>query len=1288
METIPPLKQRKEDETMRKRTVISWLLAVGLLLGAGPVPTAGAAAADSAELTSWTDDGLKRYGQSEAAPAAPAQRICLEAARNEYERGQIVVRSDVRDFEITSVEFTALQGEGGTIPEENLEYHFALYEVNIPTDHCGIDWQPSQQGVPLYAKDPLCDALSNEPRISVERGCNQPIYLEVFVPAGTRPGLYEGQVTVRTSLGDVRKELSVQVFDAAVPELKDAGFTCFNWMTDIAQGYYTEWNAFTTYYGIEDVNEARTDFTPELYEILNHWAQTAVAHRQNMVMISTTALLDAANSRVSPDGSYTFDWTLFDRYVDVWLRHGVTRLAGIHFGYHEKDVMLKDDGQGNAAFAWEPYSKDLGCSMEKDNWYSQYLPALAEHLKAYDITGYAQFAGTDKRSLYDIWCQHLYDEPSNMRLWNYYRALSKRYLGEEIPVFDADASGVSHNAEAAGKMDILVPDEYLVPGHEAYYQEFAERGQEFWTYVCIGPAKPWLNRFVHQPDTTYPLLFWYNAQIKATGYLHWGWNVWNVGPFADGDSYMVYPDVKNKTLLGSIRLDGQRDGVEDWELVQLARQTSDEVTQQLLELAVTHPNGSYVTSLREFRALRHALLELAGGTIPDTLPEVSEPDSGLPKLPENAYFVDNTDSRIRYTQMEEYRGGSGYQGSVHYHNSRDAVGTDGGSASFTFTGSGIAVMGEKGFNAGNLRVDLYDAEHKRIDSKLVNCNAAQIEPYYISYEKTGLPHGTYTVQVTNVRTQVPGKDYSQLVLDAFIVYDDAYAENHVTVKKVQSTKGKIHLKADGKELNSGDRVEKGTRIEITTEPISGLYCRYLDVNGQILPSPCTVAADQPLVIGAEFRTAEHIPAPENAARNKKVTASSTDTDGGYTLTGAVDGKHADDAGSEATAWSNKAETQNQHHLEGDVWVCVDLGQPYLIDKAVLTWSNWENVVPDTYTVQVSRSEGGPFQDVFTQQGKETGPAGYAHSFAAQEARFVRVFIPQEGNAAMGWHAVRLNELEVYVHAQPQQQDKTVLAERIGEAEALTEAAYTPDSWTVLEKALRGARIVQVDAYAVREEIDAAADGLKKAMDGLVPKEHKPVGPDGRPDWKPAAPVRPEKPESGGFADVRPGDYYFDAVNWSAEKGITTGVDRLRFAPELVCTRAQAVTFLWRAAGAPEPADRENPFTDVKDADYFRKAVLWAVEQGITRGTSESTFSPEETCSRGQIVSLLWRAGQMPPADGGNPFTDVKDTDYFCDAVRWAVEERITSGTSDTAFSPHAPCTRGQIVTFLYRVYGD
>ena len=174
------------------------------------------------------------------------------------------------------------------------------------------------------------------------------------------------------------------------------------------------------------------------------------------------------------------------------------------------------------------------------------------------------------------------------------------------------------------------------------------------------------------------------------------------------------------------------------------------------------------------------------------------------------------------------------------------------------------------------------------------------------------------------------------------------------------------------------------------------------------------------------------------------------------------------------------------------------------------------------------------------------------------------------------------------------------------------------------------------------------------------------------------------PQTGVFVDVATGSYYEDAVDWAVENGITKGTDDTHFSPDGICTRAQAVTFLWRTAGSPKPETRAMPFTDVPVGSYYYDAVLWAVENGITKGTSDTTFSPNMTCTRAQIVAFLWRSEKSPAAGTTNPFADVKSTAYYADAVLWAVKENITKGTTNTTFSPDADCTRAQIVTFLWR----
>ena len=171
-----------------------------------------------------------------------------------------------------------------------------------------------------------------------------------------------------------------------------------------------------------------------------------------------------------------------------------------------------------------------------------------------------------------------------------------------------------------------------------------------------------------------------------------------------------------------------------------------------------------------------------------------------------------------------------------------------------------------------------------------------------------------------------------------------------------------------------------------------------------------------------------------------------------------------------------------------------------------------------------------------------------------------------------------------------------------------------------------------------------------------------------------------------FIDVPAGSYYENAVIWAVDKGITGGTSATTFDPSGNCTRAQAVTFLWRAAGSPAPKTKVMPFTDVPAGSYYHDAVLWAVENGITKGTSDTMFSPDATCTRAQIVTFLWRSQKSPAAGMANPFADVAADTYYIDAVLWAVKHNITVGTTFSIFSPDEECTRAQIVTFLYRAH--
>jgi hypothetical protein len=174
-----------------------------------------------------------------------------------------------------------------------------------------------------------------------------------------------------------------------------------------------------------------------------------------------------------------------------------------------------------------------------------------------------------------------------------------------------------------------------------------------------------------------------------------------------------------------------------------------------------------------------------------------------------------------------------------------------------------------------------------------------------------------------------------------------------------------------------------------------------------------------------------------------------------------------------------------------------------------------------------------------------------------------------------------------------------------------------------------------------------------------------------------------------FADVPKDGFYYEPVMWALDNGITTGATSTTFDPNGTCLRAQVVTFLYRAAGSPAPTSANNPFSDVTSGDFFYNPVLWAVENNITNGTGPTTFGSFDNCNRAAVVTFLWRAAGCPePTSTNNPFVDVNEGDFFYDAVLWAVENGITNGVDTTHFAPTQACNRAQVVTFLYRAYND
>ena len=190
-----------------------------------------------------------------------------------------------------------------------------------------------------------------------------------------------------------------------------------------------------------------------------------------------------------------------------------------------------------------------------------------------------------------------------------------------------------------------------------------------------------------------------------------------------------------------------------------------------------------------------------------------------------------------------------------------------------------------------------------------------------------------------------------------------------------------------------------------------------------------------------------------------------------------------------------------------------------------------------------------------------------------------------------------------------------------------------------------------------------------------------------PDY--VAPTPTPAPVTNPFVDVKDTDWYSDAVLWAVQNNITGGTSETTFSPENACTRAQIVTFIWAANGRPEPTKTDNPFEDVKAEDWYYKAVLWAVEQGITGGTSATTFSPDAPCTRAQVVTFLYAAQGKPAVQATiNEFNDVPGNAWYLMPVLWAQQNEVTGGVAPGMFGPDQTCTRAQIALFLYKAIGD
>ncbi|WP_169507558.1 glycoside hydrolase domain-containing protein [Paenibacillus harenae] len=728
-----------------RNKMLSVVLAISLLLPVMPAAYADSAAAESNKIDLWVENALKTVYRTSAIPQNPLLNIGIVSAKNEYESAQIAVRSD-QAFEITGVQFSDLvTAEANVIAGSNLAYHFVEYEEK-ETSKANPFW-PEREGLELYPLSEVPDPLSNESTAEVAANETQPIFITGYVPSDAESGKYEGLITVKTTLGDYAVPIRVDVHDVTIPEVSNTDFVNYHWnMTNGFTWDGVTWNGSGSeaydvgqyYYGVET-------YSDEWFGLMDEFARVMTEYRTNMVWVRTDLFLNATGTDLSEfvDGiPEDLDWSLFDRYVETYMNNGVTHFANQHFIHY----LNKMPAEEKPTAAWNTALPDS--LPATDAFLTNYLTALHNHLKD---KGWLGGNGI-------TWYQHILDEPQNddhKNWWTYAARKIKEInaaTGSEFKTMDADPGALLLAEGSKPYLDVMVP--YTTKFHELkdQYQVEQAAGKDMWVYTMEVNQPPWLNRFWTQPTLTGRLLYWNISQENVTGHLHWAWNAWYVGPW-NGDSYIVYPDKVNRTVKSTLRHEAMRDGLEDYELLHIIKQSNPELAQQLADTAVNRDDPrKYTLDPAYVKTLHDYSVKAAAGEDVGEIPQSPNPYIGQ-ELP-MVHMADNTESDIHYSGSWFARNRQfAYLGTTQATTGANAY------AEYTFIGSGIDVVAEKNQMSGKAAVSVDGAE-----PVIVDLYEKVQHDYFTVFSVNNLSEGEqHTIKVVNL-------DDKELSIDAFRVH--------------------------------------------------------------------------------------------------------------------------------------------------------------------------------------------------------------------------------------------------------------------------------------------------------------------------------------------------------------------------------------------------------------------------------------------------------------------------------------------------------------------------------------
>ncbi len=490
-------------------------------------------------LKVWTASSWERCFPNEGPPEEFKSSVELDAARNEAESAQIFLRGD-HAFCIRNLRVEGLEGLSVT-----------LRFLDTISFRDGIEYP---------------DPLSNSSVCEVRENVTQGIWITVRVPAAAAVGEYSGSVQMDTSEGEIAVPVSVHVHRVCIPDGRNAAFSLEYWVNTAGfwwrNPHLEQKDFFAEQYGCQKYDDAWWTLVEAIADHLRE-------NRVNVLLVRTHDLLRDGGTVLGEDGVYQFDWSLFDRFVSLFLeRAEIKKLAGFH---------LVKQTEGQEVYTLVPDESGALCvrnmpleSPQAQGWLSQMLPALRDHL--------------NEKGWLSLWIQHIEDEPADPESWLAVRSLVRKYL-PDVSCFDAlDCQKPAPALQ--GAMDFWVPRTDVYEENRAFYDFRLTRGETRWTYTCCVPNTPnYLNKFIDSPYWQDRLLFWGCFLRGFTGFLHWGYNFWdtedeyfglNPNAYFKGDGYIVYPDPQTGRIRTSVRMENTRDSAEDYELLAIVAQADPE----------------------------------------------------------------------------------------------------------------------------------------------------------------------------------------------------------------------------------------------------------------------------------------------------------------------------------------------------------------------------------------------------------------------------------------------------------------------------------------------------------------------------------------------------------------------------------------------------------------------------------------------------------------------------------------------------------------------------------------